>query len=79
MTKGDKMPPPPKRKMIKSLIKAFAHKAKPIIQRDKKGNIITEWKSLMELERIVGQRRSHVADVCKGRRKSAYGFLWKYK
>jgi hypothetical protein len=79
MTKGQKMPEELKQRMIKTLIKVFASKSKPIVQYDKKGNIITAWKSLMALERIVGKRRSHVADCCKGKRKSAYGFIWKYE
>jgi hypothetical protein len=78
MNKGLSMPVEAKAKMIKTLIKVFAHKAKPIIQTTKDGKPLTEWKSLMEIERVTGERRSHVVDVCKGKRKSAYGCIWKY-
>jgi hypothetical protein len=78
MIKGVRMPLVAKEKMIKTLVKVFSSKSKPIIQYTKKGEVFTIWKSLMEIERLVGKRRQHVRDVCLGRRKSAYGFIWKY-
>lgn len=68
-----------KQKMIKKLVKIFASRSKPIIQLDKEGHFITTWTSLMALERMVGKRRQHVRDCCNGKRKTAYGFIWKYE
>lgn len=79
MKKGQKMPITLKNRMIETQIKIFAHKSKHILQFTKKGEFVTEWTSLMSLERLIGKRRSHVADCCKGKRKTAYGYLWKYK
>ena len=72
------MPKELKERMIKTQIKVFAPKSKRIIQYTKKGEVVTEWTSLMALERLVNKRRSHVADCCKGKRKTAYGYVWKY-
>ena len=52
--------------------------SKPITQYTKDGKFVTKWDSLMQLERVVGGRRQHVRDVCLGKRKTAYGFTWKY-
>ena len=79
MKKGVKMPIKSKRRMIKTLIGVFSDKAKKIYQYTKKGKPVTTWDSLMQIERVLGERRSHVADVCKGKRKTAYGFIWKYE
>jgi len=53
-------------------------KCKAFVQLSKDGKVVTKWDSLMQLERVVGGRRQHVRDVCQGRRKTAYGFIWRY-
>ena len=55
-------------------------KSKPILQIDKDTNeIIAEFPSGAEVERILGFNVSNINNVCKGKRKTAYGFIWKYK
>lgn len=49
-----------------------------IKQLDKEGNEITIWESIDHIERVIFKRRPHILDVLKRRRKSAYGFVWKY-
>jgi hypothetical protein len=51
---------------------------KPFVQLGLNREIITVWQSISEIERIVMKRRSHVLDVLKGKRKTAYGFIWNY-
>lgn len=52
---------------------------KPVLQYDLEGNLIKEWPSLNEVERQLGCNHSHITTVCKGERKTAGGFIWKYK
>lgn len=45
----------------------------PVYQYDKSMNFIKEWNS-------VGETNiQHVGDVCNGKRKTAGGFIWKWK
>ena len=50
-----------------------------IIQYSKDGKFIAEYPSIMEAERQTGCNNSHIGSCCKGKRKSAGGFIWKYK
>ena len=48
----------------------------PIIQFDLDGNFIKEWGSATDVGREV---KGHICHCLNGRRKSAYGSIWKYK
>ena len=49
---------------------------KPILQYDLDGNLIREWECATD----VGQEvRANICNCLKGNRKSAYGYIWKYK
>lgn len=51
-----------------------------IVQLDKTGNIVREFSSFNEIcEAFDVPRADNVKNVLKGKQKSAYGFLWKYK
>ena len=52
--------------------------SKRVLQFTLTGEFIREWPSASECERN-GYSQSHVSDCCRGERKSAYGFRWKYK
>ena len=54
-------------------------RSKPILQYSKSGDFIRGWKSAREVERVLGIANSHIIDCCKDKRKSAGGFVWKYK
>jgi group I intron endonuclease len=53
---------------------------KPVIQEDKNGNFIKQWDSGMEAERVFGKDKysDNVGACCRGKQKTAYGFIWKY-
>lgn len=54
--------------------------AKPIYQCDLKGNIIREYNSINEATDLNGfPNRTNIICNLKGRTKSAYGYIWKYK
>ena len=51
-----------------------------VIQYDKNGNYITEYKSIAEATRANNfPNRTNIIQNLKGKTKSAYGYVWKYK
>ena len=53
--------------------------SKPVQQFTKSGEFVKEWKSLHDIERNLGYSSSNISGSCRGARKSAYNFIWKYK
>ena len=49
----------------------------PILQFSKDGTFIKEWQSARDAERQLGI--THICHCLKGKRKSAGGYIWKYK
>ena len=54
------------------------YKSIPINQYDLKGNLLKEWKDSVELKE-AGFRYLNVSLVCRNIRKTAFGFIWKFK
>ena len=52
---------------------------KPVIQMDRKNNVIHEWNSIQEAANFIEINRSGIGECCAGKRKSAGNFKWKYK
>lgn len=52
---------------------------KAVIQYDLDGNFIAEYRGQNEAGRITGVSGANISQACKGKRKSAGGFLWTYK
>lgn len=53
--------------------------SRKINQYDINGNFIKEWESIIEVERQLKIRNSHISECCKGKCKTAGGFIWKYQ
>lgn len=54
--------------------------SKPVFMMDKSNDtIIKEFTSTIEAERFLKKRGNHISCCCNGKRKSAYGYKWKYK
>lgn len=49
-----------------------------IVQYDKQGNLIKIWDCMMDVQRQLEINASHISECCKGKRKSAGGYIWKY-
>ena len=74
---------------IKSSSQVLVDKVgKPINQYTKDGKFIQSFVSSIEAGRALGKIKnertdrgagSHIAAVCRGERKSAYGYIWKYQ
>lgn len=70
--KGKKLSEELKRKLIES-------RNKPILQFNKSGIFLREWKSAAEAGNELGIHKGHISNCCTGKRKSAGSFVWKYK
>lgn len=55
------------------------HPRAKIVQQIKDGKIIKEFFGTQEAYRKTGIRMGNICSVCKGRRKTAGGYEWKYK
>jgi group I intron endonuclease len=52
----------------------------PVIQLDITGNILNRYSSASEADRVMSNGKGHhISDVCNGKRKTAYGYMWKYE
>lgn len=53
---------------------------KPVLQYDKEGNFIREWNSITSaMKELHLKSGTGIIGVCKGKRKTAGGYKWKYK
>ena len=68
-----------KEKMSLSATKPKPHLYKPVVQYDLQGNFIKEWESLQHAALSLGKRNSNICECCKGKIKTAYGYIWKHK
>ena len=55
-----------------------SEKRKPISQFDLDGNFIREYPSIHEASDGAISRRRNITAVCNGKRKSAYGYIWRW-
>lgn len=54
------------------------HAAKSIIQYNLQMNFVKEWETITDAANTLGINISNIVSVCKGKRKSAEGFIFKY-
>lgn len=53
--------------------------SKPVLQIDKTTNeVLAEFPSMAEVHRQLGFDQSNICNCCLGKRKQAYGFIWKF-
>lgn len=54
---------------------------KPVIQMDLNNNVIREFKSAQDATKYYGMENlyKHISACCVGKRKTAYGYKWKFK
>lgn len=51
---------------------------KKVNQYDLDGNYIQTFEYIIEVTRKIGIDNSSISEVCKGKRKTAGGYIWKY-
>ena len=54
------------------------HYKKPILQFSKDGYLINKWDSAKDAEKMLGVGGPQIAKCCKGKDKTAGGYVWKY-
>lgn len=54
-------------------------KYKAILQFDLDGNFIKEWPSAMQIHKELNYSVASISLCCRGKQKTAYGFIWKFK
>lgn len=55
------------------------HCAKPVYQYSINGDFIRKWDYMSEATKELNINKGNITEVCKGRRKSAGGYIWKYE
>ena len=59
--------------------KKWQKSSKKVEQYDLENKLISVFNSAKEADLSMGGKGNNVADCCRGRQKTAYGFKWKYK
>ena len=67
-----------KKKISESQMGNHNSPTKPILQYTKDWEFIREWVSASEASKVLGINNGHIVSCCKGKLKSAYGFVWTY-
>lgn len=52
--------------------------SKPVGQWTKEGELVKIWPSTIEVQKQTGFSQGSISKVANGKRKQAYGFIWKY-
>ena len=65
---------------IEDALSSLLYNPKKVYQYDMEGNFIAEYSSAKEAYKALFgvSKTNHIGDVCRGKRPSAYGFIWKY-
>lgn len=53
--------------------------SKPILQYSLDGELVGEWDCGMDVQRELGIKQQNISNCCRGKLKTAYGFIWRYK
>lgn len=55
-------------------------RSKSVMQFTKQGEFIKEWDNAVQIATFLNKcSTSSLSECCSGKRKSAYGFIWKFK
>lgn len=61
------------------LERASKSKYKPVNQYSIKGAFLRRFCSIQDANEFLGQKQTHISDCCKGKRKTACGYVWKFE
>lgn len=54
-------------------------KKRAVTQYTFEGQIVKEWKYILQIEKEIGVPNNKIASCCKGKRNSCGGYVWRYK
>lgn len=63
----------------KGLINTATQGGKPVIQMSLDGEYINSFLSISDAARNIKGSNEHIGNVCRGKGKTAYGYIWKFK
>ena len=63
----------------KNMKESGRKRCKPVIHLDLSDNIIATYQSLQEASDLTGFNKSSISSCCRGKTKTSYGFIWRYK
>ena len=55
------------------------HMAKAVVMLDEDFNVICEFSTAKEAVKKLNLKSNHISECCKGKRKTAHGYIWRYK
>lgn len=68
-----------KSEKLKTIARANGRAAsRPVAQTTRAGDLIATFDSVANAASITGVNNSHICETCKGKRKSAGGYAWRY-
>lgn len=62
-----------------AITRRVSSRSKAVLQYDLEGNLIKEWKSAKEVERILGYSNVGISQCCRGLLKKSKGYIWRFK
>lgn len=77
--KGKIMPEEAKIKIRNYQLANAYSKYIPVLQYDLDNNLLNRFNSITDAAKSINKDTSHIVSCCKGRRKTAYGFIWEYE
>lgn len=51
----------------------------PAIQFTKSGEFVARYGCILDAQKTLGKKFSHISECCKGKRKSSNGYIWRYE
>ena len=57
----------------------YVKRGYPVLQLSMNGVLLKKWRSLREIESVLGYGHGNIAHCCNGVYKQAYGYVWKYE
>lgn len=60
-------------------IYVLKHNIKTVLQYDKNRNFIKEWEAIQLASKKLNIQSSDISDCCRNKRKTAGGYIWRYK
>jgi hypothetical protein len=67
-----------KLKAKENILKASEREKIKINQYDKNGNFIKQWDYIRQIQYVLKINNANIVAVCKGKRKTAGGYIWRY-
>lgn len=64
---------------VRRILKTKEDTFKTIIQKEKNGNVIKEWRNILEIQSKTSYNKQCIYKCCVGKYKSYKNYLWEYK